>query len=286
MITHKHSLREIIAAVARADGARVEDVVSKRVTWDYVRRRFAVIVIAREDGYGLSELGRAIKRDHTTVLAAARRVEYHRRCKDVRWGQIQDLMALTKGVLASGVANVRSARRLREGDIAAAATAVVRIVCARTDTKVADVMGNRMRGESANARRIAVWLIAEGLAVPTVSIASLFRRRTHTVGEMVRHFDPDVLSPPWHQLCAIIKGTVYLHDGVARLGAMADREEATANGRQDVPPRVRAAVRAAWVARARQLRGWGWAIQGIADQVNARPDDVAVVVEGVRQSRR
>ena len=280
MITHKHSLLEIIAAVAHADGVRPEDVLAGTRDWGRMCGRFVVIYMAREDRRSLSEIGRAVGRDHTTILSAIRRIDQYRERNETRWQQMQDLVRLASVVLERGDTAVRVPRRLAEADIATAVMAVVRIVCARTDTSAADVMGTRSPGSITSARRIAVWLIAEGLAVQVTSIAGMFRRRSGTMGRMLRDFDAAVLSEPWHHLCRVIRGTAFLHDGVAKLSAMAEREEAVARARQNgLRPSVGAGINVfRWASRARDLRKRGWSIKGIAKQCHARPDDVAVVI--------
>ncbi len=82
MITHKHSLLEIIAAVAHADGVRPEDICGGGRDWGRMCGRFVVIYMAREDGRSLSEIGRAVGRDHTTILSAVRRVDQYRERND------------------------------------------------------------------------------------------------------------------------------------------------------------------------------------------------------------
>lgn len=57
-------------------GIRQRDIMSERRQQDIVRARHAAMYAMRElTGYSLPQIGRAFKRDHTTIIHACRRVE-------------------------------------------------------------------------------------------------------------------------------------------------------------------------------------------------------------------
>ena len=65
-------LLEPVAAIALAHHATPADVVSRSRAAHVVRARREVILFLREQGWSWSAIGRAVNRDHTSVLQCAR----------------------------------------------------------------------------------------------------------------------------------------------------------------------------------------------------------------------
>lgn len=61
--------------VADAFGVRVSDIDSHRRSQRYTRPRQVVMYIARGLGMPLAQIGKAVGRDHTTILSGCRRIE-------------------------------------------------------------------------------------------------------------------------------------------------------------------------------------------------------------------
>lgn len=66
-------VRDIIAQASDATLTPVQDILGKSRFQPHVRVRFAVCMVARENGRSLCEIGRILNRDHTTILNAVRR---------------------------------------------------------------------------------------------------------------------------------------------------------------------------------------------------------------------
>lgn len=71
-------IAEIIAEAARAFGVTELQIVGQSVRRDIAAARAAVYYAAHQNGYTLSAIGRALHRDHTTVLSGIRRHEQRR----------------------------------------------------------------------------------------------------------------------------------------------------------------------------------------------------------------
>lgn len=71
-----HDLNQIMAVVARLCGITVSDLTGADRSASYVRARLTAYAVARDCGYSLPEIGRAMGgRDHTTVLSGSRRFD-------------------------------------------------------------------------------------------------------------------------------------------------------------------------------------------------------------------
>lgn len=81
------TVREIVAAVAAVSGMPANDITGRRCFARLVLARWAAMRIARESGRSLSQIGRVVRRDHTTVINGLResRQISNRRPEHARW---------------------------------------------------------------------------------------------------------------------------------------------------------------------------------------------------------
>jgi chromosomal replication initiation ATPase DnaA len=66
-------MQRIILSVCHQWGVTPEDVLKNRRFGELVEPRFAVMLLARELGASYSQIGRALRRDSTTVMNGVRR---------------------------------------------------------------------------------------------------------------------------------------------------------------------------------------------------------------------
>lgn len=70
----RHSRRRIVLAIAEAAQMPVAELAGSGRYWRQYRARFVAMVLMREQGYSMSQIGRALgNRDHTTVHHGLRR---------------------------------------------------------------------------------------------------------------------------------------------------------------------------------------------------------------------
>ncbi len=71
----KVKLSKIVSEVSEHWGVPVEDILSRKRTQKYVKPRQHFMYLANLSGHTISDIGRFLSRDHTTVLHGIRRVE-------------------------------------------------------------------------------------------------------------------------------------------------------------------------------------------------------------------
>lgn len=67
------SFDEVVAQSARLHGISVGELLSRSRDAHYVRARAEAYVVLRGQGWSYPSIGRAFKRDHTTILSAVRK---------------------------------------------------------------------------------------------------------------------------------------------------------------------------------------------------------------------
>ena len=77
-IPERTTIRAIIRDASVLTGIPVPDIIGHKRTKEFVRVRQAVMWEARRQGYSLPQIGRALNRDHTTVIHGLRQVERRR----------------------------------------------------------------------------------------------------------------------------------------------------------------------------------------------------------------
>jgi chromosomal replication initiation ATPase DnaA len=75
---NRHSVHQIIDAVADATGIEARAILGKRRDAPIARARQIVMYEARQRGLSLSQIGNALGRDHTTVMHGIREEEKRR----------------------------------------------------------------------------------------------------------------------------------------------------------------------------------------------------------------
>jgi hypothetical protein len=88
-------LKQVISAVANRYGVQLRDLVSDRRPRNVIRARQVAMYLAKElTGHSLPSIGRALLRDHTTVLHGCRQIAKLRLQDPKLDAQIRDLTAL------------------------------------------------------------------------------------------------------------------------------------------------------------------------------------------------
>ena len=72
------AIRRIAGDAARAAGMTLARVLSTDRTVSVARVRDVIVLKARSEGYSLPQIAKALKRDHSTILAAERREKARR----------------------------------------------------------------------------------------------------------------------------------------------------------------------------------------------------------------
>lgn len=80
-IKYSPLLRRIVFEVAEVTGVPAGDIIGPSKARAGLMARDLVCFIARREGMTLTEIGRGIGRDHTTVMAAIKREAARRTCK-------------------------------------------------------------------------------------------------------------------------------------------------------------------------------------------------------------
>lgn len=102
----RHSVEEIVAAVAATSGMTADDVTGLKRTRLYLRPRFLAVMLARKEGWSYPTIGRVLGRDHSTIIHATWRAEQllerdplfarlHRRAVDALAGVPPSMVSIT-----------------------------------------------------------------------------------------------------------------------------------------------------------------------------------------------